>query len=104
MGTWNYTYDPVGNLLTQSDARGCVTTLSYDQINRLLGKHYRSDDACPGSPTYNVEHVGCDRRNYVFATKRLKAFARHLSTGPDCPGKAVRRGVCFVGGCGKSRR
>jgi YD repeat-containing protein len=40
MGSWNYTYDALGNLSTQTDARGCTTTLSYDPLNRLSGKTY----------------------------------------------------------------
>ena len=40
MGYWAYTYDALGNLLTQTDARGCTTSLTYDQINRLENKSY----------------------------------------------------------------
>ncbi len=40
MGNWVYSYDALGNLKTQTDARGCVTTLSYDLLNRLTGKSY----------------------------------------------------------------
>lgn len=38
MGDWVYTYDALGNLKTQTDARGCVATLSYDGLNRLTDK------------------------------------------------------------------
>ena len=40
MGYWAYTYDALGNLLTQTDARGCTTSLTYDLINRLENKSY----------------------------------------------------------------
>ena len=33
MGTWNYTYDPQNNLKSQTDARGCVTTVTVDGLN-----------------------------------------------------------------------
>ena len=32
---WDYQYDALGNLLTQTDARGCTLTLEYDNLNRL---------------------------------------------------------------------
>ena len=57
MGSWSYTYDALGNLTRQTDARGQRICLYYDALNRLLGKHYRSDDSCPTSnPTYNVSY------------------------------------------------
>jgi RHS repeat-associated protein len=50
MGTWNYAYDALGNLIRQTDARGQRVCLYYDSLNRLTGKHYRSDDTCPATP------------------------------------------------------
>ena len=40
MGDWSYQYDTLGNLVQQTDARGCVTSLTYDELNRLTGKTY----------------------------------------------------------------
>lgn len=51
MGTWNYTYDAQGNLLTQrtqrvpSPAQPVTTTLSYDLLNRLISKTFISGQA-----------------------------------------------------------
>jgi len=36
MGTWTYTYDTNGNLLSKTDAKGQRTTYSYDKLNRVL--------------------------------------------------------------------
>jgi len=38
MGSWTYTYDALGNLKTQTDARTCMLTLGYDLLNRLTSK------------------------------------------------------------------
>ncbi len=40
MGTWLYSYDQRGNLETQTDARGVVTTMAYDVLGRLTTKSY----------------------------------------------------------------
>jgi|GEM_PF-1068994 len=36
---WTYTYDALGNLTGQTDARGCTLTLTYDLLNRLTAKN-----------------------------------------------------------------
>jgi RHS repeat-associated protein len=43
MGYWTYTYDALGNLITQTDARGETLWFAYDDLNRLEIK--RKDDA-----------------------------------------------------------
>ena len=55
MGSWSYTYDALGTLKTQTDARGCVTTLGYDVLNRLTSKTYTGPGACD-SPTPDVSY------------------------------------------------
>jgi YD repeat-containing protein len=40
MGNWSYNYNALGALINQTDARGCVTTLDYDLLNRLRGKSF----------------------------------------------------------------
>ena len=64
MGLWSYAYDALGNLTRQTDARGQRICLYYDPLNRLTGKHYRADDNCPNSPTYNVSYGYCDHRGW----------------------------------------
>jgi RHS repeat-associated protein len=53
---WTYQYDALGNLTLQKDALGQRICLYYDALNRLKGKHFRTDDNCPASPTYNVSY------------------------------------------------
>ena len=40
MGSWAYSYDAVGNLVEQTDAKGQVIEFDYDQLNRLTRKWY----------------------------------------------------------------
>jgi RHS repeat-associated protein len=49
-----YTYDPVGNRLTITDANGHVTTSVYDDVNRLIGE----TDAMGNSTEYEFDPVG----------------------------------------------
>ncbi|MDD5368415.1 MAG: hypothetical protein PHQ40_04975 [Anaerolineaceae bacterium] len=51
MGHWSYTYDALGNVLTQVDAANNATCLFYDVGNRLKGKVWRAagQGACPES-------------------------------------------------------
>ncbi len=58
MGAWSYTYTALGNLLSQTDARGCVTGLNYDALNRLTGKTYTNcPTTSPPTYTYGTEAV-----------------------------------------------
>lgn len=56
MGNWFYSYDVIGNLTRQTDARGQRVCLYYDDLGRLIGKHYRTDDACPSTPSFDVTY------------------------------------------------
>jgi RHS repeat-associated protein len=58
MGEWKYTYDALGNLLTQTDARDCVTTMIYDDLNRLVSKSYSGSGACDTTPDVSYEYEG----------------------------------------------
>src|SRR5262249_18610060 len=39
-GTVTYAYDPNGNLIEKTDARGVKTTMAYDALNRARSKAY----------------------------------------------------------------
>jgi RHS repeat-associated protein len=38
LGVWSYSYNALGNMLTQTDARSCTLTMTYDVLNRPTGK------------------------------------------------------------------
>jgi len=50
-----YQYNAMGSPALQTDANGQRTCFYYDELNRLVGKNYRSDDDCLSNPTpYDV--------------------------------------------------
>jgi RHS repeat-associated protein len=60
MGSWAYAYDPNGNLVRQTDAKGQRICFYYDALDRLTGKHVRTDNSCPSSPTNLYASYGYD--------------------------------------------
>ena len=63
MGTWDYLYDPTGNLTQQIDARNEGICFYYDGLNRLTGKYYHDQSACPTGPTLDVSFTYDDVSN-----------------------------------------
>lgn len=57
MGSWSYGYDALGNLTSQTDARGCTITVAYDDLNRPISKTYSGPEACDPTPdvTYTYD-------------------------------------------------
>lgn len=51
LGVWGYGYDVWGNLTSQTDSRGCVTNVTYDDLNRPTLKTYSGPGACNTTPT-----------------------------------------------------
>jgi RHS repeat-associated protein len=54
MGAWSYQYNALGQLTRQTDAKDQTICLYYDAINRLTGKHYRTNTICPTTPTLDI--------------------------------------------------
>lgn len=50
MGEWHYGYDIAGNLISQTDAKGCVINFDYDELNRLTEKSYGG--TCSGATVH----------------------------------------------------
>ncbi|MGH9784604.1 MAG: SpvB/TcaC N-terminal domain-containing protein, partial [Terriglobia bacterium] len=40
MGVWSYAYYAAGNINTQTDARACVSTFTYDDLGRITSKSF----------------------------------------------------------------
>ncbi|WKZ50317.1 MAG: RHS repeat-associated core domain-containing protein [Anaerolineales bacterium] len=62
MGFWQYSYNALGGMTRQEDAKNQVACLYYDELNRPRGKDYFTNSAaCPSDPgsgyevTYNYD-------------------------------------------------
>ncbi|MGB3941599.1 MAG: toxin TcdB middle/N-terminal domain-containing protein [Candidatus Manganitrophaceae bacterium] len=51
MGDWKYSYDPVGNLLKQGDAKKQIISFAYDNLNRVISKTTSLDNTVPNTPS-----------------------------------------------------
>ncbi len=71
MGTWSYTYDAVGNLARQTDARGQVICYYYDAPHRQSSK------------VYDTPAASALRR----ATNARNALILPVATTPGSPSK-----------------
>lgn len=62
MGYWEYEYNALGNLLTQTDANGVSISFTYDALNRLETKTYTipedSNIVSPGDVVYYYDQGG----------------------------------------------
>ncbi len=56
MGAWSYGYDVFGNLNSQTDARGCSTSVLYDDLNRPTQKTYSGPGACATTSQVNYTY------------------------------------------------
>lgn len=63
MGSWSYEYDPLGNLHIQTDARNCITTVEYDDLNRPISKTYSGPGACDSTPDVSYTYDSTEGGN-----------------------------------------
>ncbi len=58
LGSWEYAYDDLGNLVRQEDGLGQNTCMYYDDMNRMTGKYYNgTSETCPSSPTMHLSYT-----------------------------------------------
>ncbi|HKZ54828.1 MAG TPA: RHS repeat-associated core domain-containing protein, partial [Anaerolineales bacterium] len=102
LGRWTYAYDALGNLVSQSDARGCTTSLSYDSLNRLAGKSYTGPGACattaPVSYGYDEGANGIGRRTSMHDGSGATAWAYDARGRTVEETKAIDGAGTFVSG------
>ncbi len=71
MGDWSYVYNALGGMTSQTDARGCVLTMGYDELNRPTSKS-SSGAGCvsqvSATYTYDAGTNGKGRRTSMSIT------------------------------------
>ncbi len=99
LGAWSYGYSVLGNLTTQTDARNCVTTITYDDLNRPTQKTYTGAGACNGTPdvTYTYDataggNEGLGRRTGLSNSNSTTAWVYNVL------GQATSETHTIVGG------
>jgi len=58
MGYWEYSYDAIGNLITQTDARNVTSTIAYDLANRNTGKSFSSQSGVSTTAAITNDYDG----------------------------------------------
>jgi len=58
LGSWSYGHDRASRLTGQTDARGTATTMSYDQLGRLLQRKVTSTGEILATNTYDQARSG----------------------------------------------
>ncbi len=114
-GTIGYSYDGNGNVHTRTDARGIVTTYSYDGLNRLTGKSYANDPS--GTPAVNYRYdtptqgwnfldqssprwTGVQQTNLIGRLSYATSGSSAIVYGYDPLGRTTLKSVCTPSTCG----
>lgn len=78
-GTWLYTYDAAGNILTQTNAKNKVVTFAHDTLNRMTRKTYDCPptEVCPPPIVYEYDSAlnGKGRLAAVQDHSGMRTFA-----------------------------
>jgi YD repeat-containing protein len=107
MGLWSYTYDALGNLTGQTDARGCTITFDYDDLNRLIEKRYSGGGVCEDSTvTYFYDSYSGDpifsgyappQDNPMGRRTGMKDASGHTLWAYDARGRVVQEQKTITG-------
>ena len=70
----DYGYDVFGNLTSQTDARNCVTAITYDDLNRPRTKTYSGPGACDSTPDVTYAYDSTNNGNEGIGTGHAHAY------------------------------
>ena len=80
MGLWSYGYNALNQLINQSDARGCITNLSYDLAGRLSSKSYNLS-GCTNVAATSHGHEHLRRHPALAAVRQLAQHSNWTKLG-----------------------
>lgn len=98
-GTVGYTYDPNGNLLTKTDARGVQTSYAYDRLNRNIITSY--SNITPDTPTVLRKYdFAANGKGMPYLTQQIgsTASATYVDEYDDAGRPLVQRQRFQTGG------
>ncbi len=82
-GTWNYIYDGNGNIISQIDNKNIITSMSYDELDRMILKNTSTQnilyiyDTNKNGTLYQVQY-GLITTNYTY-DNRLRLTQQEVS-------------------------
>ena len=79
-GTVSYSYTDSGDLLARTDARGVITSNSYDGMHRILTKSYSGDNGLTPNVTYSYFDAGSSAPN-IGQLKSMVSSAATVNYG-----------------------
>ncbi|MDQ6433630.1 RHS repeat-associated core domain-containing protein [Mesorhizobium sp. LHD-90] len=93
LGEWTYAYDDAGRLTRQTDARGVVTNMTYDQMDRLLTRRVGTNGEFLVNNTYDQDNTSTTVDfNVGYLTTTINDFATYRMDY-DGSGQERRRDV-----------
>jgi RHS repeat-associated protein len=105
LGDWAYVYDASGRLLTQTDAKGQVATLTYDDLDRVLTKVVTGSGLAAETVTSSYDQARSGFFNVGQLTKAVKVKAgapdvtlSDIETDYDAAGRPAKQSFANING------
>ncbi|MGH9962426.1 MAG: RHS repeat domain-containing protein, partial [Pyrinomonadaceae bacterium] len=79
-GISGYQYDPNGNLTQKTEARGTVTSYSYDDLNRVTNRNYSLAGSTTATPNVSYIYGSTPSSCGIYSKGRLCSVSSTAST------------------------
>ncbi len=77
MGTWTYSYNALGKLVSQTDAKGQTSTMAYDKLGRMT---QRTEAEGTSTWTYDTKSNGTGKLSIV---KGPNGYKKEVLSNPE---------------------